>query len=81
MDIETDVDTFLAGEADRVRVIAFALRGMATDSGGGGSESKVLHASAGELEAVARELDTTRRHLCQTCKVLEVEESLHVGGE
>ncbi|MBI4564769.1 MAG: hypothetical protein HY716_08785 [Planctomycetes bacterium] len=26
MEFETDVDTFLAGEADRLRVVAFALR-------------------------------------------------------
>ncbi|MBI4565886.1 MAG: hypothetical protein HY716_14455 [Planctomycetes bacterium] len=79
--IETDVDTFLAGEADRLRVIAFALRGMAGDMGGEGVESKVLHASAGELEALARGLDGVREHLCQNCKVLEVEESLRIGGK
>ncbi|MBI4564846.1 MAG: hypothetical protein HY716_09175 [Planctomycetes bacterium] len=58
MVIETDLDTFLAGETDRLRVIAFALRGLASDTGGGGVESKVLHASAGELEAVARATET-----------------------
>ncbi|MBI4566249.1 MAG: hypothetical protein HY716_16310 [Planctomycetes bacterium] len=56
MDIETDVDTLLAREADRLRVIAFALRGLAHDPGAA-VEPKVLHASAGELEAVARGLD------------------------
>ncbi|MBI4565649.1 MAG: hypothetical protein HY716_13225 [Planctomycetes bacterium] len=47
MDIETDVDTFLAGEADRMRVVAFAMRGLARDTGDA-LEPKVLHASAGE---------------------------------
>ncbi|MBI4563950.1 MAG: hypothetical protein HY716_04555 [Planctomycetes bacterium] len=50
MDIETDVDTFLAGEADRLRVIAFALRGLAGDTGGGGVEAKALHASADDCQ-------------------------------
>ncbi|MBI4564111.1 MAG: hypothetical protein HY716_05390 [Planctomycetes bacterium] len=81
MDIETDVDTFLAGEEDRLRVIPATLRGIAGDTGGEGVESKVLHASAGELEAVARGLDAVRGHLCRTCKVLEVEESLRIDGK
>ncbi|MBI4565579.1 MAG: hypothetical protein HY716_12865 [Planctomycetes bacterium] len=81
MEIETDVDTFLAGEADRVRVVAFALRGMAGDAGGAGAESKALHASAGELDGVARKLDAVRERLCRSCKVLEVEEDLRIGGK
>ncbi|MBI4564274.1 MAG: hypothetical protein HY716_06240 [Planctomycetes bacterium] len=44
-------------------------------------QPKVLHASACELEAVARGLDAVREHLCQECEVLEVEESLRVGGK
>ncbi|MBI2970655.1 MAG: hypothetical protein HY716_16290 [Planctomycetes bacterium] len=74
MNVETDVDMFLAGEADRLRVVAFAHRGLAGDMGRGGLESKVLHASAAELEAVARRLDAVRVRLCRTCKVLEVVE-------
>ncbi|MBI4563717.1 MAG: hypothetical protein HY716_03365 [Planctomycetes bacterium] len=80
MDIETDVDTFLAEQADRLWFAAFALRGLAHDTGVA-IEPRVLHASAGELEAVARRLDTARRHLCRTCKVLEVEESVRIGGK
>ncbi|MBI4564277.1 MAG: hypothetical protein HY716_06255 [Planctomycetes bacterium] len=80
MEIETDVDTFLAGEADRLRVIAAALRGLVGELSGEGLESKVLHAAAGELEAVARRLDTAREHLCRSCKVLEVVGGLRVSG-
>ncbi|MBI4563724.1 MAG: hypothetical protein HY716_03400 [Planctomycetes bacterium] len=79
MNIETDVDTFLAGEADRLRVVAFALRGLAHDTGGA-VEPKVLHASTAELEGVARGLDTVREHLCRQCKVLEVVGGLRVSG-
>lgn len=79
MKIETDVDTFLAGQADRLRVFAFALRGLVGDARGAGAEAKVLQASAGELEAVGRRLDAVRGQLCQSCKLLEVEESLKVG--
>ncbi|MBI4303898.1 MAG: hypothetical protein HY665_06125 [Chloroflexi bacterium] len=81
MEFETDVDTFLAGEADRLRVVATALRGLASDMGADGAESKVIHASAGELEAVARRLGVIREHLCRSCKVLDVEEGLRIGGE
>ncbi|MBI4564315.1 MAG: hypothetical protein HY716_06450 [Planctomycetes bacterium] len=75
------MDTFLAGETDRLRVIAFALRGLAGDAGGEGVESKVFQATAAELDAIARGLDTARKHLCRSCKVLEVEESLQIGGK
>ncbi|MBI4564312.1 MAG: hypothetical protein HY716_06435 [Planctomycetes bacterium] len=81
MQIGTDVDTFLAGQADRLRVVAAALRGLAGDAGGSTLDPKVLHASAGELEAVARRLDPAREHLCRSCKVLEVEESMKIGGK
>ncbi|MBI4563411.1 MAG: hypothetical protein HY716_01790 [Planctomycetes bacterium] len=79
MDIETDVDTFLAGEADRLRVIATALRGLAGDTGGKEAEAKVLRAAAGELDEIARWLDATRVKLCQRCRVLGIEKRVRVG--
>ncbi|MBI4564140.1 MAG: hypothetical protein HY716_05540 [Planctomycetes bacterium] len=78
MGIETDVDTFLAEQADRLRVIAAALRGLAGDMSGAALDPKVFHALASELEAVTRRVDAVREHLCRSCKVLEVEESLRI---
>ncbi|MBI4566756.1 MAG: hypothetical protein HY716_18935 [Planctomycetes bacterium] len=46
MEIETDVDTFLAGEADRLRVVAFALRGSLANTGEASIEPMVLHSWA-----------------------------------
>ncbi|MBI4566237.1 MAG: hypothetical protein HY716_16250 [Planctomycetes bacterium] len=58
-----------------------ALRGMGGDMGGASIEPKVLHASAAELEAVARGLDAVRGRLGQTCKLLDVAESLRTRGK
>ncbi|MBI4564436.1 MAG: hypothetical protein HY716_07070 [Planctomycetes bacterium] len=60
--------------------MALALRGLAGDAVAP-IEPKLLHASAAELEAVARRLDTTREHLCRSCKVREVEEKVRIGGK
>ncbi|MBI4564625.1 MAG: hypothetical protein HY716_08040 [Planctomycetes bacterium] len=81
MEIETDLDTFLAGEADRLRVIATALRGLARDSDATGEsiESKALRGAAGELDGIAMRLDAVRREICQCCRMLEVEERVRVG--
>ncbi|MBI4563720.1 MAG: hypothetical protein HY716_03380 [Planctomycetes bacterium] len=80
MVIETDVDTFLAGKRDRLRVIATALRGLAHDGDGTGEslEPKVLHAASGELVEIARRLAATLGKLCHRCRLLEVEERVRV---
>lgn len=77
---ETDLETRLAAMADRLRVFASALRGMARDRGDVGPEERAQLSLAGELDAAGRELDIVAGSLCRRCGLLEVHEQLRFGG-
>ncbi len=80
--IETDVDTFLVALADRLRVGAAALRGLAADARDGDTAAgRVKAGLATDLDEVAATLDLLRASLCEHCAVLEVARRLSVAGK
>ncbi len=70
---ETDLSTALAALADRLRVDATALRGMALDAADGDTvEGRVKFSLAGDLDDTVATLDTLRAALCKDCGLLDV---------
>ncbi len=77
---ETDAATALAALADRLRVDATALRGMAHDASDGDSvEGRVKFALAADLDDAAARLDLLRAALCKDCGLIEVAERVTVA--
>lgn len=81
--VETDRSTMLAALADRLRVGAAAIRGMALDALDRTSvEGRTQHGLAADLDDAAARLDVLRGSLCRACANAEVVELLRAedGG-
>jgi len=79
----TDIETRLVSLADQLRVCGQALGSMAAEAGDRTSiEGRVQGELAARLDAVARQLDIIRPHLCRSCRTVAVVEraSLHPGA-
>ncbi len=77
----TDIVTFLGVLASRLRVHGQALLGMAAAEGDVATiEAREKSEMAGDLYAVADNLDLVRGHLCPACKMMEMVERISIAG-
>ncbi len=77
---ETDLSTALVSLADRLRVDATALRGLALDASDGDTvDGRIKHGLAADLDSAAAGLDALRSALCRPCALLDARAISAVG--
>ncbi len=80
---ETDLGTALAAIADRLRVDATALRGLAHDASDSADsvDGRVKFGLAGDLDDAAGRLDLLRAALCRGCGLIDVAERVTAAAK
>lgn len=78
---ETDLSTALMALADRLRLDAAALRGIAAEANDGDTlDGRLKGALAADLDDAAARLDLLRAPLCKHCALIGVVDRLDVAA-